>query len=186
MHRGFAAVSAAGEPLLHPTAAAGTAHHPAAGAGADAAELEALRARLLEHLLPHLRSYVWQRDRFALQPSTEWQAPWQRRGAGKRGASAAAAMPLPPHLWGSVCFGDNVEDEWFVVWLLLEATRALPVTARCVDAAAVLLAACRQPPERSRPWSRRFLRCPPTSRLPPSRLHLPRPAACGTTTASSC
>ena len=31
-----------------------------------------------------------------------------------------------PYLWGSTAFGDNVEDEWFLVWLLLELTRKLP------------------------------------------------------------
>ena len=29
-------------------------------------------------------------------------------------------------LWGEVAFGDNVEDEWFIVSLLLRVTRNLP------------------------------------------------------------
>lgn len=40
----------------------------------------------------------------------------------------------PPCLWGVVRYEDNVEDEWFVVWLLLQLTQQLPgLTARCWD-----------------------------------------------------
>lgn len=92
--------------------------------------------RLLNHVLPFLGGYIWQRDRFSLHLSAQQQAPWHRkrmtamhRGQHSRAESAAAA-PQPPHLWGSVDFGDNVEDEWFIVWLLLELTQAFPVTAR--------------------------------------------------------
>ena len=46
---------------------------------------------------------------------------------------AGGALP-PPCLWGSLCFGDNIEDEWFVTWLLLEVTRAFPgLAARVWD-----------------------------------------------------
>jgi hypothetical protein len=40
----------------------------------------------------------------------------------------------PPCLWGAVTFGDNVEDEWYVTWLLTELTRGLPgLAARVWD-----------------------------------------------------
>jgi hypothetical protein len=32
----------------------------------------------------------------------------------------------PGHLKGSTNFGDNVEDEWFIVWLLLQLTKQFP------------------------------------------------------------
>ena len=35
--------------------------------------------------------------------------------------------------WGSVKFGENIEDEWFITWLLLELTREFPVAARVWD-----------------------------------------------------
>lgn len=39
-----------------------------------------------------------------------------------------------PFLWGVVRYEDSVEDEWFVVWLLLLLTRQLPgCSARCWD-----------------------------------------------------
>ena len=32
----------------------------------------------------------------------------------------------PPHLYGNLCYRDNVEDEWLVVWLLLEISKEFP------------------------------------------------------------
>lgn len=37
---------------------------------------------------------------------------------------------MEPTLWGSLEFGDNLEDEWFVVWLLWELTKTFPITSR--------------------------------------------------------
>ena len=33
---------------------------------------------------------------------------------------------VPPHIYGSSRVGDNVEDEWFITWLLLEISKQLP------------------------------------------------------------
>lgn len=33
-----------------------------------------------------------------------------------------AAQELP-HLWGRTRFGDSVDDEWFIVWLLFQLSR---------------------------------------------------------------
>ena len=45
-----------------------------------------------------------------------------------------AQQQQPPFLWGVVRYEDSVEDEWFVVWLLLHLTQQLPgCTARCWD-----------------------------------------------------
>lgn len=30
---------------------------------------------------------------------------------------------LPPHLLSTTCFGDNLEDEWFIVYLVLELSK---------------------------------------------------------------
>lgn len=46
------------------------------------------------------------------------------------------ARPLltePAHLRGRSAYGDAVEDEWFIVFLLRELTRQLPVSARVWD-----------------------------------------------------
>ena len=30
---------------------------------------------------------------------------------------------LPPHLYGKTCYGDNIEDEWLIVYLLFNLTK---------------------------------------------------------------
>ncbi|KAI5064209.1 hypothetical protein GOP47_0020879 [Adiantum capillus-veneris] len=39
---------------------------------------------------------------------------------------AMASTPLPPHLHGKLKYGDNIEDEWFVVFLLFAVSRRFP------------------------------------------------------------
>ncbi|NXC51338.1 ECD protein, partial [Penelope pileata] len=43
------------------------------------------------------------------------------------------AGDTPEHIGGTTLFGDNVEDEWFIVYLLREITRAFPELAARVD-----------------------------------------------------
>jgi len=41
---------------------------------------------------------------------------------------------LPPHLYGVTHYGDNIEDEWFIVYLLKEITKTYPeIIARVID-----------------------------------------------------
>jgi hypothetical protein len=108
-------------------------YSPHAPAGEDASDLPGLANRMLAHLLPHLSGYIWQRDRFDLAASPPHPPPWRQKLCRARQKQAAPA-PAPPCLWGSVGFGDNVEDEWLLVWLLLELTRVFRVTARCACA----------------------------------------------------
>ena len=35
---------------------------------------------------------------------------------------------VPDHLYGETNFGDNIDDEWFIVYLLFELTKAFPQT----------------------------------------------------------
>lgn len=42
--------------------------------------------------------------------------------AGKEAGAVGLAAPPPPCVWGAQRFGDSVEDEWLVVWLLLKLT----------------------------------------------------------------
>eukprot|EP00887_Chlorella_sp_A99_P006906 scaffold2.g6906.t1 len=114
---------------LYPAAADGAS----SAAAASAASLLAARAQLMHHLLPFLEGFIWQRDRFHLRLSTARQPPW-RRQRRRAAAVSSGADEEPPCLWGSLSFGDNIEDEWFVTWLLLEATRAFPgLVARAWD-----------------------------------------------------
>uniref|UniRef100_A0A4W5PMR2 Ecdysoneless homolog (Drosophila) n=1 Tax=Hucho hucho TaxID=62062 RepID=A0A4W5PMR2_9TELE len=40
---------------------------------------------------------------------------------------------VPAHIGGSAVFGDSVEDEWFIVYLLLQITQAFPELAARLD-----------------------------------------------------
>lgn len=95
------------------------------------ADLAELRARCLDFVATSTAGYIWQRDGFDLQPSATEPPPW----TGKRGADAR-----PDCLWGRTFFGDNVDDEWLVVWLLRELTRQhANISARVWDGDGELL-----------------------------------------------
>ncbi|NXB73169.1 ECD protein, partial [Donacobius atricapilla] len=63
---------------------------------------------------PLLASYVWQRQ------------PFRLRYVPRRGET-------PAHIGGTTLFGDNVEDEWFIVYLVREITREFPGLAARID-----------------------------------------------------
>ncbi|KAM9550533.1 protein ecdysoneless homolog [Guaruba guarouba] len=79
---------------------------------------EALLRRCAEgvavRLAPLLAAYIWQRQ------------PFRLRYVPPRGET-------PAHLGGTTLFGDNVEDEWFIVYLVREITREFPGLAARID-----------------------------------------------------
>ena len=90
-------------------------------AASIAEALEATRAACMSHLEPHVEGYIWQKDPFQLEVVAATPPGTSRSGA-------------PAHLAGVTRFGDNVEDEWFIVWMLRELTRAFPaLVARVWD-----------------------------------------------------
>lgn len=100
---------------------------PAGGAESDKDE-QAHRAALKraldgvrDYVARLTRGYLWHREGFGLQV-----VPGRRGGdSGARSASTSSMSEPPPcaHLAGSTRFGDCVEDEWYVVWILLQLTR---------------------------------------------------------------
>ncbi|CAL1530846.1 unnamed protein product [Lymnaea stagnalis] len=60
---------------------------------------------ILAHLSRQIVNYIWQHESFNLKPKT------------------SKKEEIPPHLYGSTSFGDNIDDEWFIVSLLYEITR---------------------------------------------------------------
>ncbi|KAL6548087.1 hypothetical protein OROHE_009149 [Orobanche hederae] len=72
---------------------------PSAAAAAD--ELHSLHLQILHHIAPFTGPYIWQHQPFSL---------------------SITHSPLP-HLAGHQRFGDNLEDEWFVVFLLFEISK---------------------------------------------------------------
>ena len=85
-------------------------------AASIAEALEATRAACMSHLEPHVEGYIWQKDPFQLEVVAATPPGTSRSGT-------------PAHLAGVTRFGDNVEDEWFIVWMLRELTRAFPALA---------------------------------------------------------
>ncbi|KAG1659524.1 Protein ecdysoneless [Nymphon striatum] len=71
-------------------------------------ELSSIIEKYTTFLSKQLVEYIWQCEPFSLNIGSD------------------TGDALPCHLKGLTKFGDNVEDEWFIVYLLLELTRAFP------------------------------------------------------------
>ncbi|XP_070801176.1 protein ecdysoneless homolog [Pituophis catenifer annectens] len=70
--------------------------------------------RILAHFAPILVSYIWQNESFNLKYKP-------------------AKGNLPAHIAGHTKFGDNIEDEWFIVYLIKEITKEFPELLARVD-----------------------------------------------------
>ncbi|XP_066476106.1 protein ecdysoneless homolog [Tiliqua scincoides] len=70
--------------------------------------------RILAHFAPVLVSYIWQNQPFNLKYKP-------------------AKGDIPAHIGGITKFGDNIEDEWFIVYLIKEITKEFPELAARVD-----------------------------------------------------
>ncbi|KAF9680335.1 hypothetical protein SADUNF_Sadunf06G0110600 [Salix dunnii] len=68
---------------------------------------QSLHLQILEFISPYTSSYIWQHEPFSLS------------------LSSSASPPLP-HLHGKLRFGDNIEDEWFTVFLLFQISHHFP------------------------------------------------------------
>lgn len=67
-------------------------------------ELQSLHLQILNYVEPLTAPYIWQHQPFSL-----------------------SITPAPvPHLSGHLRFGDNLEDEWFVVHILFEISKKFP------------------------------------------------------------
>ncbi|CAK0783621.1 hypothetical protein CVIRNUC_006820 [Coccomyxa viridis] len=103
-------------------------------ADASAQQLQELQDKVVQAIKPYFEGYIWQRDSFALQSSRDYPPPWKpevQSGAKHSDQStlrdfSASSIPC---LWGKTMFGDNLEDEWFITWVLSEITRRIPGTA---------------------------------------------------------
>ena len=87
-------------------------------------------------LAPRLSGCVWHREPFAL-----WL--WDPARDAVR-APLLAAGAAETHLWGRMCFGESIDDEWFAVGLLLQLSaeqRDASITVRDADGELVLIEA---------------------------------------------
>ena len=76
-------------------------------------ELGSLCAHLVDKAHSLTQGYIWQHESFGLKSSFQQQQPWLKKQ--KTGSTACC--------WGQTSFGDNIEDEWLITWLLMHLTR---------------------------------------------------------------
>ncbi|KAF5749736.1 protein SGT1 [Tripterygium wilfordii] len=74
--------------------------------------LQSLHLEILHTISSYTSSYIWQHEPFSLSLSTSASC-----------VCSSSHTPSPPHLHGKLRFGDNLEDEWFTVFLLFEISR---------------------------------------------------------------
>ena len=87
-------------------------------------------------LAPRLEGHVWHREPFEL-----WLWDPERDAAW---APLLAAGKAEMHLWGRMCFGESIDDEWFAVGLLLQLSaeqRDASITVRDADGELLLIEA---------------------------------------------
>ncbi|KAL5699687.1 hypothetical protein ACHQM5_030556 [Ranunculus cassubicifolius] len=84
--------------------------------------LQSLHLQILQVISPYLTDYIWQHEPFTLSISSN------------PNCICSSSPQIPSHLHGKTRYGDNLEDEWFVVFLLFEISRRLPeVSVRVWD-----------------------------------------------------
>ncbi|XP_054838524.1 protein ecdysoneless homolog isoform X2 [Eublepharis macularius] len=76
--------------------------------------LQSYIEKILAQFAPILVSYIWQNQPFNLKYKP-------------------AKGDIPAHIGGLTKFGDNIEDEWFIVYLIKEITKEFPELAARVD-----------------------------------------------------
>ncbi|XP_004701216.1 protein ecdysoneless homolog isoform X1 [Echinops telfairi] len=71
--------------------------------------------KIMTHFAPMLVPYIWQNQPFNLK---------YKPGKGD----------VPAHMFGITKFGDNIEDEWFIVYIIKQITKEFPeIVARIED-----------------------------------------------------
>ncbi|KAL8170904.1 hypothetical protein V2J09_022708 [Rumex salicifolius] len=87
-------------------------------------QLLSLHLQLLHSVSPFTASYIWQHQPFSLSPSS----------ASNPCLCSSSGEAHVPHLHGKLRFGDNLDDEWFVVFLLFHLSRSFSfLSARVWD-----------------------------------------------------
>ncbi|CAN7024076.1 hypothetical protein IGI04_024073 [Brassica rapa subsp. trilocularis] len=86
-------------------------------ASLSSAALQSLHLQIIDFLSPFTSPYIWQHEPFSLSISLPSSA-----------SCPCTDTPLP-HLHGKLKYGDNLEDEWFAVFLLFRISAAFPSTS---------------------------------------------------------
>ncbi|RZF40264.1 hypothetical protein LSTR_LSTR007464 [Laodelphax striatellus] len=86
--------------------------------------LEEVTKRVNTIVNKYASSYIWQKDQFNVIPRNIAGLP----------LLVDNEESLPPHLYGTLHYGENIEDEWFLVFLLQQLTKEISgLVVRVVD-----------------------------------------------------
>ncbi|XP_010484350.1 PREDICTED: protein ecdysoneless homolog [Camelina sativa] len=77
------------------------------------AALQSLHLEIIDVVSPFTSPYIWQHEPFSLSIALS-------------SSCACADTATMPHLHGKLKYGDNLEDEWFAVFLLFRISAAFP------------------------------------------------------------
>uniref|UniRef100_A0A1Q3F5R3 Putative mads box transcription factor n=1 Tax=Culex tarsalis TaxID=7177 RepID=A0A1Q3F5R3_CULTA len=97
--------------------------------------LGALLAEVNKLAKEFCQRYIWHRDGFRVvaRKGGDRQRRLLIEASGQDDGPETDA-PLPSHLYGITHYGDNIQDEWFIVALLVHLTRRIPgLAARVID-----------------------------------------------------
>ncbi|KAL2620532.1 hypothetical protein R1flu_000737 [Riccia fluitans] len=149
------------------------------------AQLQKLRDECLTIVYPTAGEYIWQHENFNLRvcsSPSDFQFPILQGNKALvdlendiAGVEFSTPESFVPHLSGKVRFGDNLEDEWLVAFLLFEISRRIPsvsITVRDTDGEFLLIESAYSIPswlEPERSHNRVFIR--------QGRVHFVPPAA---------
>ncbi|XP_053685128.1 protein ecdysoneless [Sabethes cyaneus] len=93
--------------------------------------LECLQGKVNKLAKDFCQRYIWHRDEFKVAMR---KGDLQQRMLIEANGFENENVQLPPHLHGITHYGDNVQDEWFIVSLLFHLTRQIPeLVVRVVD-----------------------------------------------------
>ncbi|XP_030498565.2 protein ecdysoneless homolog isoform X1 [Cannabis sativa] len=87
--------------------------NPTAAATSLSSSLNSLHLKILQTISPFVSDYIWQHEPFTLS-------------ASPHPSSTCLCSDHHSHLHGKLRYGDNLDDEWFTVFLLFEISRRFP------------------------------------------------------------
>lgn len=119
--------------------------NPPASSSSVEERLEELKFQSLSIVRPITEGYIWQHQPFNLRACVslvDHSSSGMSSRGGKSGeylendsrvSELSSADDFVPHLAGKVKFGDNLEDEWLIVYLLFEISRQVPSVSIAVS-----------------------------------------------------
>ncbi|XP_068222419.1 protein ecdysoneless homolog [Palaemon carinicauda] len=88
-------------------------HHEDGTPIVEEEQLEELISKFQAHVAQYTHQYIWNKQSFILK-------------VGQRSSGNEPTDALGPHISGVTVVGDYLEDEWFIVFLLMNLTQDFP------------------------------------------------------------